>query len=565
MKLLLENWRQYLKEDVVDLTSRRAPADEKEFIFDETKRKQLNKSIAVIVSRAKKVLGGEGEIPFFSTEDLEEVELAEPIKMVAEADYLEDEDLEGLGVTPFQAAQASPEQMALRRQYYGPEGELAKRGPKAVKDLEKGLGRMSAQEFEEAGYVLRVSQDVLNDFKFLVESAEEVEGLYEEARDWYHNIRGLLDQETDSDRDATLLGLMIATYSPRAKFALNLVEAVFMYKAVKEDIEKNPQRLEEYLETFAGAEKRQPGESRGFTGAHKVPNFALNLIAPHLAGERDEHGNINYNDLYDWNSTIDTWMIDAFYPSLRKASTAKEWEAIKGKLMSTTTSYRHMANLVAQEAKKLKILPHELQALIWVSSQIRQTGEAGLGVTTQFAFDQIRQAITNVEKIKVELKDDKELGKETGEGEQESWLAKILSTIDNEGFEEAARYALEKGMGVRSITSRGKKGEMFGYFPSPERIEKPKGPKQAKKEKAMKPYEDPQFENLNTHYVMNSVIQMPAGKFNNLYDSIMLYLDPEFSTEKAVEYITGRFDPEARSTKSYFKEGLIRIRIAKRK
>ena len=43
----------------------------------------------------------------------------------------------------------------------------------------------------------------------------------------------------------------------------------------------------------------------------------------------------------------------------------------------------------------------------------------------------------------------------------------------------------------------------------------------------------------------------------------MLYLDPEFSTEKAVEHVLGRFDPEARATKEYFKEHKIRIRIRK--
>jgi uncharacterized protein YukJ len=47
---------------------------------------------------------------------------------------------------------------------------------------------------------------------------------------------------------------------------------------------------------------------------------------------------------------------------------------------------------------------------------------------------------------------------------------------------------------------------------------------------------------------------MPTGKFNNLYDSIILYLNPEFSTETAVDYITGRFDPEATATSKYFKE-----------
>jgi len=551
MKLLFENWRKYMEEDASSAEEFMLLCLRQCRTIDENELDQINNSIATIVNYVHSEL----DVSYSPPEPLENIQSGEP-EQVTEAE--EDE----LGATPYQLGQASPEHLKFRKQYYGPEGELTKRGPKAAKDLEHGLGHMSAEEFEESGHVLKVPQEVLKDFQQLVESTQETEGLYEEARDWYHNIRNLLDQETDSDRDSALLGLMIATYSPRAKFALNLTEAVFMYKAVKEDVADKPERLKEYLETFIGAEKREPGAPRGFTGAHKVPNFALNLVAPNLAGTRGETGEIDYDDLYEWNSTIDTWMIDAFYPSLRKASTAKEWETIKGKLMSNVVSYRYMAKLVAKEARNLKILPHELQALIWVASQIRQTGEAGLGVTTQFAYDQIRQAITNVANINNDLKSLELL-------EEKDWLGTILSKIDSEGFEEAAKVALEKGQGVRSITSRGKKGAMFDYFPAPEKVEKPKGPKKAKKdkekEKVMKPYEDPQFEDLKTHYVMNNVIQMASGKFNNLYDSIMLYMDPEFSTEKVVEYITGRFDPEARATKSYFKESLIKIRIRSRK
>tara|TARA_Y100001970_G_scaffold60009_3_gene76434 strand:- start:2491 stop:4188 length:1698 start_codon:yes stop_codon:yes gene_type:complete len=563
MKHLFENWRQYVNEDVVDLASRRKKS-EKEFVFTDAELNSLNDAIARVIDGAKKVLGADGETPFLSPDSLEKIELAQPMRMVAE------QTDEELGITPFQSSQASPEQMALRKQYYGPEGELTKGGPKAVRGLEKGLGQMSAEEFEEAGYVIKVPQSVLNDFGQLVESTKETAGLFEEARDWYHNIRGLLDRETENDRDSALLGLLIATYSPRAKFALNLAEAVFMYKAVQRDAQNNPEGLRQYLETFPGSEKREPGSFRGFTGAHKVPNFALNLVAPNLAGEKSEFGDIVYNDLYEWNSTIDTWMIDAFYPSLRKASTAKEWEGIKGKLMSNVVSYRYMARLVAKEAKNLNLLPHELQALIWVASQIRQTGEAGLGVTTQFAFDQIREAITNIAEINNDLRALKDL-------EEKDWLGTIISTIDVDGFEEAAKYLLgikdEKGKittpGIRSITASGKKGSMFDYFPAPEKVEKPKGPKKAKKasapkEKVMKPYENPEYGDLNAHYVMNSVIQMPTGKFNNLYDSITLYLDPEFSTDKAVEHILGRFDPEAKASKDYFKENKIRVFIRKR-
>jgi len=117
----------------------------------------------------------------------------------------------------------------------------------------------------------------------------------------------------------------------------------------------------------------------------------------------------------------------------------------------------------------------------------------------------------------------------------------------------------EKGQGVRSITSRGKKGSQFDYFPTPPKEPKAKGPGGPKAPKVPKPkvtkaYEDPAFSDLATWWVMNNVIQMPTGKFNNLYDSIMLYLSPDFSKEKAVQYVLGRFDPAATSSKDYFLE-----------
>ena len=536
MKLILENWRKFLKE---------AEANERNFTFSEPELQKLNKSIAKIVSAAKKVLGADGPIPYISPKDLEVVQLdprqrdPAPLQMVAE----DEEDV-----------------ISLRKKYYGPEGELTKRGPKSVKGLEKGLGRMTAPEFEESGYVMRVPEEVLIDFEGLIIETKKTGELYIQARDWYHDIRDLLNQETNTDRDATLLGLLIATYSPRAKFALNLAEASFMYRAVQKDVQTNPELLKKYLETFPGAEKFKPGQFRGFTKAHKVPNFALNIIAPELAGSRNkETGEMMYDDMYTWNSTIDTWMIDAFYPLLKKASTSKEWEGVKGKLMSNVTSYRYMARLVAQEAKKFNLLPHELQAIIWVSMQIRQTGETGLGVTTQFAFNQIKEAITNIKSINQDLESVKK------ELEEKSWLGTLFDEIDNKGFKEAGKFILgikdERGKqiapGVRSITSRGKKGTAFKYFSEPEgekKLTKKAAAKKVSKPKPIKRYADPAFKELNTHYVMNNIIQMPTGKFNNLYDSITLYMSPEFSTKKAVEYITGRFEPEARSSKEYFKE-----------
>ena len=156
------------------------------------------------------------------------------------------------------------------------------------------------------------------------------------------------------------------------------------------------------------------------------------------------------------------------------------------------------------------------------------------------------------------------------EFEKNSWLGILFDEIENKGFEEASKFLLgiksDRGKvvvpGVRSISARGKKGSTYKYFPDAAAEPKAKGPKKAKtasapKEKPEKRYEDPEYSDLKTWYVMNKVIQMPTGKFNNLYDSVMLYLDPGFTTEKAIDYIEGRFDPAATATKKYFTEELI--------
>ena len=537
----MENWRRFVKE---------AETPTKSFIFSEEEVGELNSSIKKITNAVQEVLGaewgGQAPVSFIDKDQLEPFNFSQiDLKQLSEDSGIPVDDIE-----------------SLRKYYYGSEddeGELKRRGPKSVKDAPKGLGQMNVKDFEDSGFVMKVPSDVLKDFRSMVGETQKSGDLYTQARDWYHNIRQLLNEETENDRDAALMGMLIATYSPRAKFALNLTEAVFMYKAIEKDTESNPELLKRYLETFPNRHELEPGVPRGFTNASKVPNFALNLISPELSGTRNELGEIVYNDTYAWNSTIDTWMIDAFYPHLKRASTSKEWESVKGKLMSNVVSYRYMAQLVSQEAKRLGLLPHELQAIIWVSMQVRQTGDAGLGVTTEFATNQIKEAISNIREV------NEDVGSAASNSVQsETWLEAIFNEIEREGFAGAAKIALgdkEKGAkGVRSITSMGKKGSSFKYYElppedQPEKKKKPKKPSKPK-EPVAKGYENESFSELNTFYVMNNIIQMPTGKFNNLYDSTTLYLDPDFSTNKAIGYITGRFNPEATSTKDYFKEDI---------
>ena len=57
MKLLFENWRKLISEN----------QNNREFVFSKSEIRQLQKSIAKIVSAAKKVLGAEGPSPMLNT------------------------------------------------------------------------------------------------------------------------------------------------------------------------------------------------------------------------------------------------------------------------------------------------------------------------------------------------------------------------------------------------------------------------------------------------------------------------------------------------------------------
>lgn len=437
------------------------------------------------------------------------------------------------------------------------------------------IGRMRPEDFESLEIVIPVPTYVIDSFRQMIADIKKVDKLYEQAKQWYHSIRGLIDNVTEDDRDGALLGLMIATYSPRAKFALNLAEAVMAYKAIKVDAEQNPELLKDFVHSFpkkikTTGRKDKPfaqfddmkGVRRGWREAHKVPNFALNLIAPNLAlsggPEGRTEGSIEINDMYFWNSTIDTWMIDAFYPTLRAASTSEEWEKIKGDIMSNVVSYRYLAGIVAKEAKALGLLPQELQAIIWVASQRNLQGELNSGTVEQ-AFDDIKNSIESLTQIEDGLA-------ELIEYEKDDWMGNIVRTIDLEknddgyptqrGFEMAARYLKEPNVGVRSRTSRGKKGSEYPYL----RLQEIEKEKKEKKKYNKKDYEtwwlNPKFEKLKLYWVMKNVIQMNAGKFNNLHDSVLLYLEKDFDRNNAIEYILGRFDHEDAGTGDYFQKDI---------
>ena len=569
MKIKIEDIEKLVREE---LSLIKGLKDTKKYSFTARDISQLEKSTNIILAAVQEKIPGVSGASSIGYESLlkQEKPTVSQLKKVAEGDVIDQYRDRFLGRRGTAKSQFSPdeeeERISLRKKYYGPEGDISKKmSAKARKGLEKGIGELSPEEMEAGGYVLEVPKEILEDFSVMVNELKRSGDLFEEAKDWYHSINRLMLKETGSETDAALFGLLIATYSPRAKFSLNLMEAAFMYKAIAADAKSNPKLLRQFAESFPVKKLSKPDEGpQRKIGYLKVANFALNLIAPELAGSRDpESGQLEYNEIYRWNSTIDTWMIDAFYPMLRKASTAKEYSAIKGKMMSDPFTYSYLSELVAKEAKKLDLLPHELQAIIWVAMKRRQSGEDA--ATTKESIGQIEQSLKSIAEYRGDLE------KMTDELENGSnWVRVLFKEIDTEGLQSAADYALgikqdNKWIapGLRSIAARGKSGDQFKYFPDEpkppkekEKIKRVKGPKKPPKEKEMKPYEDPRFNSLASYYVMNTVIQMPTGKFGNLYNSIMMYLEPGFNVGSAVSAITGAFDRGSKKASKFLEEVL---------
>ena len=153
----------------------------KEFVFTHGELERLERSVRKITAKALQVLDAEGPIMLRLEDVLEPVELASAkMQRVAEGDVIDMRD-RFKGKRGTAKSQFSPEEeeerIALRQRYYGPEGEVTNIRPGAArKGLDKPFTQMSPSEFEEAGYVMKVPQEVLDDFELMVEEVPVYSG-----------------------------------------------------------------------------------------------------------------------------------------------------------------------------------------------------------------------------------------------------------------------------------------------------------------------------------------------------------------------------------------------------
>lgn len=290
----------------------------------------------------------------------------------------------------------------------------------------KRMVDLPASYLEEKGWVIKVPTEVLESLEEILLRAAEVSevftsGVYADAKNWYHILNDLCSYPKGvplKKEDEGLFALLLAVFSPMTAFQTNFREAVLGYKAILVDIEAGrTQELYEYVDIgtvkgntdavalrdqfpklasahywaeislFGGAKWNNycrivksyiekdglpmseasemvqqdlrwirtykvnklglDTKNREFIGRTKIANFALNILDPRIA-ERDEDFVVNV--------TIDTWMTRAFYPGI----------GISKEILNDPHSYYYLVKHVVDMAKKLDMLPHEVQAIIWV-------------------------------------------------------------------------------------------------------------------------------------------------------------------------------------------------------
>lgn len=288
----------------------------------------------------------------------------------------------------------------------------------------KPLPDVSTTDFEEAGWVIKVPNEVLQSLDEIMKRAVEASevftsGIYADAKNWYQILNDLCAYPKGVPlrvEDEGLFALLLAVFSPMTAFQTNFREAVLGYKAIIIDIEAGRvQELYDYVDKgtvrsntdaltlrdeypklasahywaeialFGGAKWKnycrivkeyieRDGlpmseasrlvqhdlrwvntskihklglEKRDFIGRTKIANFALNILDPKIAEK---------NEGFVVNVTIDTWMTRAFYPGI----------GISEKILNDPHSYYYLVKHVVDIAKEYEMLPHEVQAIIWV-------------------------------------------------------------------------------------------------------------------------------------------------------------------------------------------------------
>lgn len=268
---------------------------------------------------------------------------------------------------------------------------------------------MSSFEMEKKGIILAIDKSILDNLHEFIQTGLDAKG-------WYSEMNSKII-ETFGDSDGCLLLILLAIFSPQNKLAQNLRLASQTYCGIKQDLDSpdTKAKLEEFMELkpsdaykrIHAGEFRELSTVRGIIlGMRNLPSYlsnflrvlklykqknytfdkvdVVNEISKHLTstGGLTKDTIISAEKVFSFTlnlldpnfqfangwlpATMDTWMASFFYPNMDK----KE----KSKLLGNSKNYVYLAKLTQQLAKIYGMLPHEMQAILWVAMIRKKQG-----------------------------------------------------------------------------------------------------------------------------------------------------------------------------------------------
>jgi hypothetical protein len=336
MKMLFENWRGFVNEqaEIIDFPAPESRGDDEEyFLFS---KEQIN-----ILDKVVKDFGG-------SLDGIVQKSSSEAERLVAEEDSEGEEDEGTIG--------------AVEKPYL-------RSLPRPPRKSKKPFFKMEPEDFETEGYVIAVKKDILDYFNTMFEELRKNTESWESSKRWYYDVNNVIKAFVDNNsEDVALLSIIMSACSHNTPFERNFAEAILVFKAIKADLANGKKDcLLKFLDDSRHFKKRKV---KGKMGKLKLTNFALNILDPKLSENPDNW----------WNSTMDRWMIRAFYPTIDETQFSKGSPEAKAggklvmKIAGAPISYVYLAKYLARFATQLDLTPSELQAIIWISIMNKRRG-----------------------------------------------------------------------------------------------------------------------------------------------------------------------------------------------
>jgi len=444
MKLIFEGWRRFVNEgDVLQLPSK-ASTGGMEYI-------SLTGKQALELEKFVNQFGGASIMPL-----LEPAAAEEPLKMVAEQE-------EGEQEAEVPAATEKPKRLTT----------------KIPKDDPRTIGDLTPQEFEKGNYVIPVEKNISMYFEQMINELRQVGDAVEQAKSWYYDVNDIVKSIVKDENEHVLFSALLAAFSHNTDFYRNLLEAIFGLRAYQFDMQQNKECLEQYITSIP--EHKVDAKF----GKLKLTNFALNILDPTFAEKPPN----------SWNSTMDRWMFRAFYPGWPES-------AIK-KMVGKNIAYIYLTRVLAEEAKKFDMAPHQLQAVLWVAIMYQRRGR--IDTLSPLLLKMKNQFMTDMDKLETEMQ------------EVES-LTTIIPKIFN-----AMKDPADLRVNIKKVSSDDKKLALQAFEDRVGDI----GDDECDPEK------------LNLYYVLENYVGMRTDKKKNMRNIFLTAIEGKWNIADGVKYFSG--------------------------